>query len=92
MKKIILTIALACASTIIFAADTKSENGSSKPAETEYTKVIDERSQKIVDALGLNNADTAKKVHDIIMAQYRALNDWHNTNDPLLKAAKGNKE
>ncbi|HEU6449553.1 MAG TPA: DUF3826 domain-containing protein [Verrucomicrobiae bacterium] len=92
MKKIILTIAAACVSATIFAADANPETGTSKQAEAKYTAVIDERSQKIVDALGLGDTNTAKKVHDIIMAQYRALNDWHNANDPLIKKAKGNKE
>ena len=60
-------------------------------AEAEYTHVIDVRSQKIVDALGLTDTNKAAKVHDIIMAQYRALNSWHNTNDPRIKAAHHDK-
>ena len=39
--------------------------------------------------LALSDADKTVKVHDIIIAQYRALNGWHNENDPKLKVAKG---
>jgi hypothetical protein len=45
-----------------------------------------------VDALGLSDTNTAAKVHDIIMAQYRMLNDWHNANDSKIKAARGDKD
>lgn len=94
MKKTILTVVMACASAAVVAADAKNaENGAaSKQADAEYTAIIDQRSQKIVDVLGLNDTNTVKKVHDFIMAQYRSLNDWHNINDPLIKAAKGDKE
>src|SRR5690242_19616031 len=93
MKKTMLTILAACASAAIFAAD--SNNAETKPTpeqvEAKYTAVIDQRSQKIVDALHLSDTNAAVEVHDIIMTQYRALNDWHNANDPKIKAAKRDK-
>jgi hypothetical protein len=95
MKKTCLLIAGLTLAFAAFAADTKTS--SAKPdltpdqAEAKYTAVISERSQKIVDALGMADTNAAVKVHAIIMAQYRALNDWHNANDPKLKAAKGDK-
>lgn len=93
MKKILLTTALLAFAVAAFAAEDKS--GASKSdltpeqAAAKYTGVIDRRSQKIVDALGLTDANTAAKVHDLIMDQYRTLNDWHTANDPKIKAAKG---
>ncbi|HEU5397273.1 MAG TPA: DUF3826 domain-containing protein [Verrucomicrobiae bacterium] len=88
MKKIIILSTFLLA-VPVFAGES---NATSAAAEAKYTAVIDERSQKIVDALELKDANTAKKVHEIIMAQYRELNDWHNAHDPEIKAAKHNQE
>lgn len=93
MKKSLPFLAILLLSVSAFAADgaaAASQGGlRAEQADAKYTAVIDERSQKIVDALHLGDAQAATKVHDIIMAQYRALNDWHNTNDAKIKAAKG---
>lgn len=71
-----------------FAAET---NSAPEQSEAKYTATINERSQKIVDALGLTDTNVAAKVHAIIMEQYRSLNDWHNANVSKIKAAKGDK-
>lgn len=96
MKLIIFSLSLVLLATSALAADETTSTTKSKlppeQAEAKYTAVIDQRSQKIVDALNLSDTNTAAKVHDIIMAQYRALNDWHNASDASLKAAKGDKE
>jgi hypothetical protein len=85
MKLIIFSLSLALLATSVLATDETSPTTKSKltpeQAEAKYNTAIDQRSEKIVPA----------KVHDIIMAQYRALNGWHNTNDASLKAAKGDK-
>lgn len=88
MKKIILTITVASLAACSFGAET---NPTPNQSEAKYTAVISERSQKIVEALGVSDTNAAAKVHAIIMGQYRALNDWHNANDSKIKAAKGNK-
>ena len=82
-----------CVSVTIFAADSKNAKSKLTPeqAEAEYAHVIDLRSQKILDALNFSDTNKAAKVHDIIMAQYRALNTWHNAHDPEIKAAKRDK-
>lgn len=68
-----------------------------KPAETNlspaqieanYTKAIEGRTANILQALALTDTNQAARVHDLIMAQWRALNAWHNENDAKLKAAK----
>lgn len=90
--KIILTLGLmATLGVAAFAAgdDSSSDNNGAVAApDAKYTAVIDQRSQKIVQSLGLSDTNAAAKVHDVIMAQYRALNDWHTANDPKIKAAK----
>jgi hypothetical protein len=67
-----------------FAAETNS------PAEVEarYTAAIENRTADILKVLSLSDTNKAAQVHDTIIAQYRALNAWHNENDARLKAAK----
>jgi hypothetical protein len=91
--KIILTLGLiATLAVTAFAAGdtagTDSDGAVAVSPDAKYNAVIDQRSQKIVQLLGLSNTNAAAKIHDIIMAQYRALNDWHTTNDSKIKAAK----
>jgi hypothetical protein len=95
MKLIIFSLSLTLLATSGLATDETSPTTKSKltpeQAEARYTTAIDQRSEKIVQTLELSDTNMAAKVHDIIMAQYRALNGWHNTNDASLKAAKGDK-
>ena len=95
MKKSLLVIAVLCVWNLTFPAPAFAADGKGnltpEQAAAEYTQVIDVRSQKIVDALGLADTNKAAKVHDIIMEQYRALNSWHDTNDPRIKAAHHDK-
>jgi len=93
MKKALPLIAVLLLAVSSYAADSKNTETKLTPeqAEAKYTHVIDVRSQKIVDALNLSDTKKAAKVHDIIMAQYRALNSWHNTNDSRIKAAHHDK-
>jgi hypothetical protein len=84
MKKFILATAVAFISATVFAAQTNSEAA----AETKYTAVIESRAADILKVLDLSDTNQAAKVHDIVIAQYRALNAWHDENDAKLKAAK----
>jgi hypothetical protein len=91
--KMILTLGLMVTLAVsAFAAgdDAGADNagGAAVSPDAKYSTVIDQRSQKIVQSLGLSDTNVAAKVHDIIMAQYRTLNDWHTANDPKIKAAK----
>ena len=84
MKKIILAAAFAFISATMFAAETNSD----AQTEAKYTAAIEGRTADILKILDLSDTNKAAKVHDIIIAQYRALNAWHDENDPKLKAAK----
>ena len=53
-----------------------------------YTKTITQRVDKIVAPLAIANSATAVKVRDIIVQQYRNLNDIYTERDNKLKAAK----
>jgi len=85
MKKIILFAAAAFISLAGIAAET---NSTPEQAEANYTRVINGRADDIVKLLGLSDTNQVANVHAIIVAQYRALNAWHEANDPRLKAAK----
>lgn len=56
-------------------------------AEAAYTKNIEKRVADILALLELKDAARTAKVHDALIAQYRALRDWHDANDKRLKGA-----
>ena len=81
----ILIAAIALLSFGAFAAET---NLTPQQIEANYTKAIEGRTADILKILALSDTNKAAKVHDIIIAQYRALNAWHDANDAKLKAAR----
>src|SRR5262249_32947835 len=92
MKKIALLLAVCLTPAIsAWSVSAAAETPTNTPAAGEdaaYTKTIDKRTTDIVTALEMKDAASSNKVHDIIMGQYRALNAWHETNDPKLKELK----
>jgi len=95
MKKTLLKIAIAGTGIILlvpsaFAAKEKpaETNQSPEQVEANYAKAIESRTADILQALALNDTNQAARVHDIIIAQYRALRAWHDDNDAKLKAAR----
>jgi len=87
MKNTLILTVLLTLGISSFAADADTAVPG-ESAAAKYSAVIDQRANKIVQSLALSDTNTAAKVHDIIMGQYRALNDWHNSNDSKIKAAK----
>ena len=84
--KILFTILVSLLTVNVFAAaDT---NATPEQIEAKYTKAIEGRTADILKVLALDDQAKAAKVHDTIIAQYRALKAWHDENDPKLKAAK----
>ncbi len=58
--------------------------------EAEYTKVLTERSKKIVDQLNLTNSDKADAVTQILVEQYKGIGkifDLRNAEEKLVKEA-----
>jgi hypothetical protein len=53
--------------------------------EAAYAKAIEKRTQDILAALGLKDSSKVAKVHDAILAHYRALRDWHDAHEAKLK-------
>jgi hypothetical protein len=85
MKMKILATVFALWSVVAFAAET---NLTPPEAEAKYTAAIEGRTADILKILALSDTNKISKVHDIIIAQYRALNAWHDANDAKLKAAR----
>ena len=64
------------------------EPNTPKDPEMAYTRVINQRAQKIVNTLGITDIAKALRVRDIIAGQYRSLRDIHDFRDARIKAAK----
>ena len=70
------------------AAAEKRKSAAKTPEESEadYTRAIEQRTRDIMAVLNLQDAGKSNRVHDLIIAQYRGLRAWHDTNDGKLKA------
>jgi hypothetical protein len=82
MKKIFLLLASAALAASSLAAET---NSTPADVEAKYTAAIEGRTADILKVLALTDADQTAKVHDAIIAQYRALKAWHDDHDAPLK-------
>jgi hypothetical protein len=85
LLRIFLLLAIVGLPVIGKAEDT---NATPDQAEANYTEAIEGRTADILKALQLLDKAKENRVHDTIMAQYRALRAWHDDNDVKLKAAK----
>jgi hypothetical protein len=56
--------------------------------EAAYTKVITQRSAKIVATLGISDSLKAKRVEEIIVSQYHNLSEIHDTRNEQVKVIK----
>lgn len=90
MKQSFLLIALAALLVATAAAKDKAATETNLPpeqTEAKYTAAIEGRTADILKILALTDADKTAKVHDAIIAQYRALKAWHDENDARLKTS-----
>ena len=55
--------------------------------QVDYTKVISGRADRIVDTLGLTDKEKAEAVHELIMNQYRVIQETDAVRDAKLKSA-----
>jgi Spy/CpxP family protein refolding chaperone len=74
----------------VLAQDTKPATAKEANAEKNaaYTRSITQRADKIVKTLNLADEAKTTKVRDIIVQQYRDLNEIHSERDAQVKAAK----
>ncbi|MBN1636629.1 MAG: DUF3826 domain-containing protein [Deltaproteobacteria bacterium] len=57
-----------------------------------YSRVIQDRAQKIVDILAIEDKDKARQVQNLIADQYRSLSMLHDTRDAQIKAIQSRAE
>jgi hypothetical protein len=90
MEKILCKLVALAVASVIFVSSAFAAETNAAPADTDakYTAAIEGRTADILKILALSDAAKSAKVHDSIIAQYRALNAWHNENDMKLKAVK----
>jgi len=69
-----------------FAAAQSTPSFTSEELEAVYTAAIARRSAAIVELLEISDAAKSNKLHDIIMAQYRALRARDEAMDEMFKA------
>jgi Spy/CpxP family protein refolding chaperone len=93
MKQILTALVVALLAVPAWAANEKSSapdtNLTPEQIEANYTRSIEGRTADILKVLELTHTNQSARVHDLIMAQYRALRAWHDANDPGRKGAKG---
>jgi hypothetical protein len=56
--------------------------------EAAYTKTINERADKIVGTLGIDDADKADRVRNVIAGQFRGLREIHDARDAKFDETK----
>jgi len=69
-------------------AQTVTAPATASTSEAEYTKVIQQRADKIVATLGLTDAAKTARVRDEIAQQYRDLRDIQTARDAKIKTAR----
>lgn len=81
IRKYILALLLPMAGVGVASAQ-------AQQSDAEYTKVITERSNKIVTNIGVTDSAKFKKVRDVIVNQYRSLGTIHDGRNAEAKAIK----
>ena len=88
---LIVMFSLAAGNLTLCAAPTNEAAPAKSPEEIEtaYTQAIEKRVADILAVLELKEPAKTKSLHDVLVAQYRTLRDWHDVNDAKRKAANG---
>jgi hypothetical protein len=79
----LLTLVASCVPPMLAGEPTKI----APDAEAAYSRTIEKRVADILVVLDLNDPAKSAKAHDLLVARYRALRDWHDANEPKLKNA-----
>ena len=82
---ILLAAVLIFCATAISPASAQPATNAVENSEAAYTRTITKRSADIVAVLALHDAALSNRVQEILIAQYRALNAWHETHDAGIK-------
>jgi len=74
--------------TLVCGAGVFAQNPADTDAEANYSKTIQERSDKIVATLEISDTNKFTRVSNLIAQQYRNLRDIHDARDAAIKTAK----
>ncbi|MBF0575266.1 DUF3826 domain-containing protein [Dysgonomonas sp. GY617] len=77
-------------SLILFVSVLISLSAFSQNKEEEYTKVLTQRAEKIVNTLDIKDKAVYDAVTQVIVTQYKALGELHDKSDADIKNAKQN--
>lgn len=79
-----LLIAIPAVAAVDEKPTTPAEAPATVPVDTAYLKKLDARVAPIVTSLGVDQEKGAR-LHTLIVAQYRTVNEWHAVNDARIK-------
>lgn len=86
-RSVVRLVAVGCG--LWLACATSANAKPSEPAkDATYEAKLDARVNKIVSSLALPDSARQAQVHDQLIAQYHALNDWHTAHDAELKTLR----
>lgn len=74
--------------SVSFASTFAQVSVSNEDKDVAYTKTINTRAEKIVATLGISDSAKFNRVKNIIVGQYRGLNDIYTLRDEQIKTAK----
>jgi hypothetical protein len=83
----VITLALCSNSSSAAQKSADSLPRPAKEAEAAYAQTLEKRVADILGVLELKDPARTARVHDLLVAHYRALRDWHDANDAKLKQA-----
>jgi hypothetical protein len=59
----------------------------SSESDSAYAQSLEKRVADLLSVLSLKDANQRARTHDLLVARYRALKNWHDANDTRLKSA-----
>ena len=81
----VIAAVLALGAALVSTSHAQPATNVTAKSEAAYARTITKRSADIVTALALTDAAQSNRVQEILIAQYRALNEWHETHDAGIK-------
>lgn len=85
-----LLLVLCVGSLVLLSPWTR--GGAEESVDPAYLKVVTERAAKIVDGLGVDDADQRERVTELVAQQYVALSRIHDGRDAAIEAARNGDE
>ena len=85
LPPVIAAFLVLCAATVL-PTHAQPATNATESAEAAYTRTITKRSADIAAALAVTDAARSNRVQEVLIAQYRTINAWHEKHDVEIKA------